>query len=213
MVELRNFGFNAITISFIVTTLTGILGAYGLGIQAKKIWTSKSGESVSVSTFGFSIALYSTFWFYGLEINSLGLILQMFCRVPFLLVIMLGLLLYKGFSKTEWLLMIAVVLTIASMFYTTAISKYFLVLNLMTVVFASMQPIEIWRNKSRGKVTLFWILVYALSVFFWTIYGIVLEEWEIWAPCSILTIVFTSTVVLWILYPEQKQPTTESLPA
>ena len=45
--ELENLGFNALTISFFATIFFSLLAAWGLIDQDRKIWSKKSGQSLS----------------------------------------------------------------------------------------------------------------------------------------------------------------------
>ena len=56
-IEYKNFGLNALTISAIATIIFSLISGYGVGRQAWKIWSEKSGKSVSPIFFAYNFVL------------------------------------------------------------------------------------------------------------------------------------------------------------
>jgi uncharacterized protein with PQ loop repeat len=189
------------TLSFLVTTVTGVLGAYGLVKQAKKIFGNKSGASVSVSYFMFSTTLFVSFLFFGLEKNSLAMLIQSTFRVPFMSAILIGLFLYKGYGRLDWIMFVGCALLVVWMFKSGTVGLHFFTLNFIAAYFVGHQAWEIYKNKSRGQVDLFFLIVFTSSAVFWTVYGFLIDEWKIWAACLLLTILYSSVLACWIAYP------------
>lgn len=73
MMELQNFGWNALTASFIGTLFFSFWTAWGLYDQNKKIWNNDSGEAVSKIWFICAAGFFCSAVVYGISIKSLAL--------------------------------------------------------------------------------------------------------------------------------------------
>lgn len=172
-------------------------------MQIRNLWSTRSGASVSFSYFAFCVTLFCSFLMYGFEKNSLALIIQPLFRIPFCAIIVMQLIACKRISKAEWFVLCACAGTVIWMCNIDHQGILFRYLNFITAGFILRQAYEIWINRSRGKVTLYFLVVFTASVFFWTVYGLLIDDWNIWFVCLIHTICYSLTVYLWYRFPNK----------
>ena len=157
--ELENLGFNALTISFFATIFFSLLAAWGLIDQDRKIWSKKSGQSLS------------SIWF-----------------------------IWKGFSRTDWL--IIVLLSTLSFFMVISGQKgnFFLLFSLGVMTLTALQPLEIWRQKASGVVSIKMLIIYTVSSIFWIVYSVACgDKYILIMTLGFLTL-FLVTILLWFRY-------------
>ncbi|MBI3274008.1 MAG: hypothetical protein HYZ69_02595 [Candidatus Colwellbacteria bacterium] len=189
-----------------------VLGAWGLWKQNFAIWKNKSGRSVSISHFSFSLGYFLSGFTWGLEKNSLALILHCGGRAFFHVPILVGLWKFKGFTRSEKILS---GLFLAGIFVTILMSvkeASFLIYSIGSILAYFTQPVEIFRNKYAGTVEpgLHWI--YFGNGTFWTIYGFATNdpvlEWTV-PPNVVIALV---TIALCYKYGGHDNQTLPGIP-
>mgnify|MGYP001571365955 CR=1 FL=1 len=191
MIEIQNFGWNAITISAAINILALILGAWGLHDQIKLMW--KNGKTTTIST-ALNIAylgMFTAFVIYGFWLHSGALMIQL-VRVILLSVIIYGLIKFRGLSPRQWLGL--TLLTVGLIFMVALPYKewFFLGFTIVGGVAAADQPFQIWKNKGHGMVSLKLIFVYAIGGAAWLVYGLILGKVFI-ASMGLLYLILNST--------------------
>ena len=203
-VEYQNWGYNALTFSAIGTFLFTFLQMWSFGQQAKLVWVSRSGESVSVKMFSYWFFYWIAFSLYGVAGKSIAIAfngLMFLATAP----ILLGLYKFKGFTRWEKISFSVFSLIPALMFYCPKAQKPTLLLVLlMGVLFSiTLQPYEIWQKKSAGSVEPKLLVVFALTSIFWFAYGIVIRDMPLIVFNPLAIVVLLITLGLWWKYKDR----------
>ncbi|MBL7045293.1 MAG: hypothetical protein ISR98_01705, partial [Parcubacteria group bacterium] len=198
--ELLNFGWNNQTYVFLATLSVVLFGTWGLYGQAKKIWANRSGKSVSVVLISVLSFLYLSFVFYGVEKLSVACITQGVLRTALCVPIMLGLYRFKGFKMKEVILNILMCMVFVCMMFIQQIPLMFLVFNIASAIVAIFLPWEMVKEKSHGVVSMKLLVTSLTSFLFWLWYGIVFRDLIIIGTTTSLSIIFATSIVIWIYY-------------
>ena len=140
MVELRNFGWNAVTISFVATLLFSLWAAWGLYDQVKKIWGSRSGEAVSNIWFICATALFGATIIYGVSTRSIAVTFSGLARGPLHVPILIGLAKFKDFTKREWSLLGFLTIVLVTMAIVPWKGAFFITISMGVLIPTAMQP-------------------------------------------------------------------------
>ena len=200
-VEYQNWGYNALTFSAIGTFLFTFLQMWSFGQQNKRIWSSRSGEAVSVPMFSYWLFYWTAFLIYGVFGKSIAIVfnsLMFLTTIP----ILLGLYKFKGFVRREKILFGIFSLIPVAMFYCPQAQKPALLLALlMGVLFSiALQPYEIWQKKSAGSVEPKLLVVFAVTAVFWFAYGIITKDIPLMIFNPLAIVVLLITLGLWRKY-------------
>src|SRR3989339_685777 len=154
LVEVQNFGFNAITISAIIIVIFSILESWGIYKQNKKIWDKKSGESVSVAWFIF----FSDF-VYCIFSKEAAIIINGLASL-FVVPIVVGLWRFKGFSKIDFFVFLLCVLGFVVMLIFPFKKIMFLLFSFGSILALIAQLVEMHKTKAVGVIEIKLIQVY-----------------------------------------------------
>jgi len=198
--ELKNFGWNVVTIGFCGTIFFTLLAAWGLWQQAKKIWQNRSGQSVSVFWFSYNIFLFSANIVYGSSIRSLALIFNGALLSLMYFPVVIGLAKYKGFKPIQKWLFVLYFGLIILMIILPIKSQLYLLFSFVNIIALITQPWEIMRNKNSGMVEVKLILVYLASTLFWVAYAFAIKDWALQIICPTYLIIWVATLILWKKY-------------
>lgn len=206
MIELENFGWNLLTVSFSATIFFVLLGCWGLWQQNKYIWIKRSGKSLSTTWFICSLYLFISSFIYGLSINSLALIIVGVMRGLFHVPILAGLWRFKGFTRKQWLtlLILAVVAVVMIISPKDMKGVFYMLFSAGVLIPTSMQPIKIWKNKNPGVVSIELLIIYSMSSMFWVIYASIIGKLPIIMFSTANSMIFASTITLWFKYRNKK---------
>lgn len=202
MIEFDQFGWNVLTLSFLATIFFSLWGLVGLWDQVRKIFKKRSGEAVSGMWFICAAALFGAELVYGFSINSAALIILALCRFPLHIPILIGLAIYKGFTRFEWFVLIAMSVVLVVMLFVPFKGSIFLVISMGVLIPTAAQPYEVWRLKSVGTLSIHLIVVYLTSSVFWAIYSFTAGDVFLVAFFLLSIIIFSCTVGLWFKYRE-----------
>lgn len=175
MIEIQNFGFNAITTSAAINVVTMLLGSWGLWDQIRIIWLKRSAESVSVVLNIAYLAMFSAFVIYGAWLDSGALMIQI-VRAILLAVIVISLIKFQGFTVWQWIGLLAIALGLGFMIVLPYKEWFFLGFSIIGGIAAADQPYQIWKNRNPGKVSFNLLVVYALGGAAWLVYGLALSK-------------------------------------
>lgn len=211
--ELTQFGWNAVTISFLGTALFTLVESWGLWHQNKAIWKQKSGQSVSITWFSFFTATVVVVFVYGITINSIALIFNGLLLTLFHLPVLVGLWKFKGFNKAEKLLGVGLLVALAVMLATPIKDWFFLIFSFGLIASSVMQPIEIWRNKDAGVLEIKLLVSYLVSMSFWLVYSYAIRDWVLQIVAPLYLAVIVLTVAFWFRYRQPRVMETKKIRA
>ena len=198
-VEWQNWGWNALTVSFIATVAFTVFQGWGVWKQNETIRMRRSGESVSVLLFAYFSCVFFSFLYYGFIVRSIAAA----CNglLGFLHVLVLASLWrFKGFTSTEKVVVAALPLMIVAMATVPWKNTLLLLIMAGSLLPLAQQPIEMWRNKSAGAVDMRFVSIFMASTIFWTIYAFAIDNWvlKVINPSALAILVVTSS--LWYRY-------------
>ncbi|MFH0950874.1 MAG: hypothetical protein V1765_00155 [bacterium] len=204
--EFTQFGWNVLTLGFLGTTLFTGICTWVLWAQNKAMWTSRSGESMSVIWFPYALASYIVGLIYGIDSYSIALILNGLLLGLMHIPILWGLRKFKGFSKLEKILSLSYVIIIIIMIFTPFKDWFFLVFISGCIVFSLGQPFEMWRQNGIGVIKIQLLIVYALNSTFWLVYSYQINSWALQAinPPYLAVNIF-NVIVWWHYYGQAKK--------
>lgn len=168
--EYRQWGYNPATIGAIGTAILTLFQGYGLMKQNQVIWSSKSGESVSVVFFGYFFFYLAAFTIYGLQHKSVAIILNGFLLIP-TVPIMVGLWKFKKFTAAEkaWLWFFA---SIPFAMYFLKWKDAMLLGFLFGIgIFMARQLYEFWAAPGMGELDMKMICIFFVTCLFWIVYS------------------------------------------
>jgi uncharacterized protein with PQ loop repeat len=196
MVELQEIGWNAVTLSFIATFVTLVIGLWGLWKQNRTIWRMRSGESVSVIMYSYTTAFFIAAAVYGLQTGSLALTANLF-RLLLLVPIMVGLLKFKKFRPWEKVLSVLFIGITVAMLLLPHKDWLFLALCVCSWVSIVTQAVEILHKGEIGAVDvrMLWTMLVTASA--WLVYGFAVHDWVLMATNPIYAAIVAITVAIW----------------
>ena len=202
-VEIKEFGINMLSFSFMATMVFTLLQAIAFLKQNQRIIKTKSGESVSFSFysfFGFSALSITVF---GLSNQSLALTINGLLGI-LSLIIFFNLLRFKKINKKERIIAILSTLALPIMILSSNKDTVFLVLGLIIGVTLVTQIIEIWKNKSSGAYHAIQIFVSLASSSFWLIYSIIMNIWAMKIVNSLFLLLWISLLFSYLKFKKRK---------
>lgn len=200
LVEIQNFGLNAITISAVATAIFTLVTVWGLFKQNKLIWSSKSGQSIAVPWFICAALNFYSMFIYGFVTNSGALMFNGFLAGLFHIPVLIGLRKFKGFSHKDNAMLFIFALALLAMIFLPIKGGMYLFFSLSATVTLAMQPWEIWKQKSSGVVDIRLILIYFIATSFWAVYSSLLKNWRMELVFDSALFVLFITILLWLKY-------------
>lgn len=200
MVEIQEFGLNAVTVGFLGTIIFTLVQAWGLRQQSVTIWKRRSGASVSVTYFAYSTAHFTTTMIYGVSQDSIALIFNGLLLAVMLVPIIFGLWKFKRWSLLEKGLVACFLTFPVIVAVAPAKDWLFLLFSFGTLASCATQPLEIWRNKDSGAVEIRFVLTFLASTIFWLIYGFAIGDWVLEIIIPGFVSIHVATLVLWYRY-------------
>lgn len=201
MFEIENFGWNLITIGGCGIVFFSFLAAWGLLDQSRKIWRNKSGRSVSNLVFMAGVFIILSTLVYGIHRGRGTLILFGCIRLPFHVPILLGLLKFKGFSIREIVITLVFAIPVAAMIiFPSSILFCYAAMSIGGIFSLVSQPLELYREKNPGVVSIQLIIIYLISATFWVIYGIADHDPVVAIPSVGYVAMNLTSVSLWLYY-------------
>lgn len=188
-IEYQNWGLNAITFSFLGTAFFSLLQGWSLFKQNSTIRRKKSGKSLSVTLFIYSGCYFFSFFVYGVLSDSMGMMVNGLLGIPYI-PILFALHKYKGFTKTNWIVLGMFSLMIPLVYILEgSVRDIFVLCGLFGLGIPLIGQIrEMYKEKSVGAVEPRFIIVFMLASVFWFSYGLVIGNWifVVFNPASIV---------------------------
>lgn len=165
------------------------------------IWSSKSTQSVSGVWVITSLTLFTAFLIYGYVQDSVPMKVQGWFRVGFSLPITLGFFIYGKVEKKLLSLCGAYGIILCCMWSDRFAPAIFITLSYVGVWSSFVQAYTIWKNKSRGQVSLHLQIIYFLSSVFWLVYAAIRKDYPLVSTSIGFTIPACGAIILWCKYP------------
>lgn len=202
---LGGMGWDWEAISFWGITVFAIIGSWGLWKQSQKIWKEKSGKSVSVTAnFSFLTSMFVGLA-YSFEKNLDAVAFHNLLRIAFLLPIIMGLVKFKKFTKTEKVLCACFCTTMLLVWFMPRKDFLFLFFQTAGVLTLATQPYEIFKNKDIGVVEVKLFAVFVPNGIFWVIYAFANGDWILKITQPIF-LALTVIILALCLNPNYKKP-------
>lgn len=165
MVEVQNFGFNALTISAAATIFFSLIKGYGVVKQGKAIWKERSGENVSPIFFSYNLLFFLIFLIFGFQERSLAIIVNGSLCLLYL-PILIGLKKFRGFSRKEFgaMALLTIVVPAVFLFEKEQVVFAFSVCGGLAIF---IQGKEIITKKSFGNFSRHYLQTFFIASLFW----------------------------------------------
>ncbi|MFH0987905.1 MAG: hypothetical protein V1763_00865 [Parcubacteria group bacterium] len=180
----------------------GIVGAYGQWKQARLIWGAKSARSVSIRWTLTFLFMFLAYLVQGIHADSAVMAVQGGLRALFYLPIVMGIIAFEyGSIQRKDLLFFAVLLAgIVAMIFSEWKGAFFQAFGYLGVIMACDQPWQIWKNKSRGRVSMTMLVTFTLAVAFWMWYAWIFDDVRLFWLSLSFCVVYLFTIALWRKY-------------
>lgn len=200
-VEWQKWGMNVATISAIGATILTVFQGWSFIKQGQAIWRAKSGDSVSVLTFGYLYYYFMSFAVYALSMKSLVMLINGMLFLS-ILPITFGLAKFKRYTTWERILYSLFGIMPVWMFFAPY-KKPLLLVFLGGLVVALLLPVrEIWREKARGVVDIRFIVVGMITNIFWFVFALTCaDDVPLLIINPVAFVISGITLWLWVKYP------------
>ena len=207
IIELQGWGWNWLTVSFVITLLFDAAEAWTVALQMRTVKREpeRHAESLSVKWFCYFGCLLIALGCYGVNDGSGRISIAMLGEgvlgLGFYVPMMLLLGKVRDYSRTDKAVLAGSVIMIPIVALLPWKDLWVLLFSGGAIFAMATMPWEIYRNRSRGQVELGLTLVYLVNVFFWMIYGFAAAVFPLMvaAPAGVIILLFT--VFLWYVYP------------
>jgi len=181
--------------------IVGIVGAYGQWTQARLIWGSRSARSVSTRFTLTFLCMFLAYLVQGLHTESAMMSIQGALRAVFYIPIVAGILAFEKISRKDFTFFVVLVAGIVAMVCTSEWkSLIFQLFGYLGVVMTLDQPYQIWKNKSRGKVSMSMLITFTSAAAFWTWYAWIFRDMRLFWLSLSFVLVHLFTIVIWRKY-------------
>ncbi len=216
-IEWRSWGWNPVTLTFLLTILFTLIDGWGYKKQGETIWKNRSAESVSAITFFYEAFLCYSYAIYAVFVGSMAILFNGLILGYSIIPIFHGMFKFKRLRKGEKICCALFSLMIPAMFFLPWKGEMFFVFMLAGLTALVAQPLEIWRNKNAGDVDIRSMIVFTLGVFFWASYGFFVGRSSeahsaevgliLGIVNSIAFLLYGSIVLLWFAYRKNRNLT------
>lgn len=190
--EWRGWGLNLLTIGAIASCFFTILQGIGIWKQNLRVRCQKSGESVSVIFFSYSLFYFFAFMAYGIFKQSIAMTFNGtlgFVSIP----ILAALWRYKRFTKIELASFAVFPLMIPAMILMEEERDILLLIFLIGVLFSiARQAYEAWESADTSTIDPVFIAIFMATNAFWLLYAIAIDNLAliIFNPISFVLFLF-----------------------
>ena len=198
-VEWRNWGMNALTISALGTFVLTVFQTRSFAKQARAIWNSVKGDSVSVTMFGYLQFYLMSFVLYGIAMKSIAMVvngLLFICIIP----ILFGLCKYKKLTLLEKCSVAAFSVLPVAMAVTPYKQQLFFCMLAGLLVALACPAYEIWRNKDAGVFEVQVAVATMCTNIFWAAYAFMVWDVPLMLFNPLSCALMVVTICLWMRY-------------
>lgn len=195
-VEFQNIGWNAISLSFVATTLLSALQIIAAWQQNKLIKKRRSSKSWTVTMFAYLCFYCLTFIFYGAHRNSLALV---FSGIPglFYIPIIINVWKYKQISKTDIMASFILFLFLPFMIWSEQKGLVHLLMFAIGAMSMLLQAYKMIKNNNYGDVDPLFLFSFFISSLFWFIYALAIKDQAVQASSGLSAVFVTIMSVLY----------------
>lgn len=174
--EWREWGLNFVTVGAIATCFFTILQGIGIWKQNLRVRREKSGESVSVIFFSYSLFYFFAFAVYGIAKQSIAMTFNGalgFVSIPMIAALWR----YKRFTKIESASFAVFPLMIPAMILMEEERDILLLIFLVGGLFSiARQAYEAWESSDTSKIDPIFIAIFMATNAFWLLYAIAIDS-------------------------------------
>lgn len=199
---MNRIALNLYTFSVCGFVISTIVAGWGLWLQNLRIWgeSEKKGKSVPVNMNSYFLFLMFVQMSYALSVHDFLLDFNALVRLVLYIAICLGLCKVKGLTKSEKIFLL-VMYAISTVICLAPHKDWsFLILCLGGLAMTVEMPYQIWKQKSRGVVDLWFLLTAIFNTLFWVSYGFITNNWVLKANCPLFLALYILTMILWFRY-------------
>lgn len=194
-IEIKNFGFNAITVSAIITIILSTYQMWGITKQIATIRRRQSTETIFMPLFIFGFFYLVTAIIYGVYMERLSIIYNGLASV-FFLVLLLVAWRYKKINTIDIVSLLIFSLMIPIMIIVPNKKVAYMGCASIMLLGALSQLLLLIKNKKRGALEPKLFKVYVVTNSSWLIYGIITKDWALQLSYSISVTIMILMVVL-----------------
>jgi len=198
-VEIKNWGFNTLIITSLLTLICTLIQGFGIVKQAGHIWREKSVKSISAPLFFLYFFFFFAFIFYGLEKHSLTMTISGLLAVLYFPII-IGLIKFKKLNLFEIISLILSASIVPVMIMVKDKDLFLLFLSFLSLLVLGTQPWKMLKEKSRGVVDITYVIIFMLSSLFWLGYAIAASNWVLQAFNSGSLLIYIFIIYLYRKY-------------
>lgn len=181
----------------------GIIGSWGLYLQAKLLWTSKSAKSVSGVWLITFLAMFASFLIYGAQRGSFPMGFQGAIRIVFYIPVIIGFYVYGKHTWKHNAFVVACAISLLTMRIERYSPVIFMAFSFAAIASSFLQAYTIWKNQSRGKVSVELHVIYLAAIICWFIYAIIRKDQPLITVSIGFILSYSSTIFMWRRYPEK----------
>jgi len=197
-IEFEQWGWNAVSMSFIGTIIFGLIFGWGLYQQILTIKKSNSGKSIPMVMSVYFAFHFFAFSVYGFRIHSLAMMLNGTFGFLWLGIYVCASRKVDSDGRTNLEYLFALMPFIMALVPNPSV---FLSIMLVTASFFLLDsPVEILRKKSAGSVEPKLLFCFMTSAVFWLIYSACISEWPLFTANVFGIVIMIITLVLWTKY-------------
>jgi len=194
--EIQNWGYNLLTLSFIATVFFTVLQAWGLWKQNRKIRRERSGTSVSVISFGYFGSYFFALLAYGVHLKSIAIVFNGLLGCLYIATLV-ELWKRKSFTRAEKILLSIFPFMILLMVATTHKDALLSLLLGGILISATREVWELRREKSAGAIEPRRILVFMATGVFWFLYALKIRNPVLAVFHPVFFVILTYHLILW----------------
>lgn len=199
-IEIKNFGNNIMTASFVLTIILSIIQSYGISKQGKRISKHKSARAISVFFFA-AQSIYSLGYIvYGINKNSLALIINGLLFIFFFRIVFQILTLSSkknNYFNTDNIMTSLFLVLAPLLLLITNKDVMLLILFIISTISSIPQIYLLYRLNDYSDIEPKFIFALLISSAIWLIYGIIIRG-DVLILSSIPTII--SLIVFLAVY-------------
>jgi uncharacterized protein with PQ loop repeat len=198
-VEYKNWGLNALTISALGTLFFTFWQLYATIDQTKKIWSKKSGQSISLQFFTYNFFYFISFTIYGMYQNSVAMIINGLLFVAYIPLLIKA----WGIEKKDWkekIIALFGTLLIPAIIIFPDKNLIFDISLFGLACFLAEQIRIVMRKKDFGALSIKFMLVYLAVNIFWLAFDIAIKNLSLGVFNSIGIIMYIFSIILYFRY-------------
>lgn len=197
-IEYQNWGWNAITVSFIGTVIFGIIEGWGIWQQRKTIIMKNSSQSIPMMANAYFCVFFICFFIYGIQMHSIAMIINGLLAIPFIAMHTVAIKTSDSTKSEKW--HISFLALIPLIVFSPYSQKLFAVMLVVASLIGTQTLIKILYEKDSGSVEpkFLWALILCIS--FWEVYAWHIKDTGLFIANSYSLVMLLVTIYVWNIY-------------